>query len=299
MEYTLHSDIVYKHADGVDIALDVYELPGGPPRPALLYFHGGALMTGTKDMPGTLLGLFSEWGYALVSANYRLAPEAKWPAYREDILDAHRWVRDNAARYTIEPDRVAAAGGSAGGYLALLLGAVARPRPRAVVSFWGYGDVAGDWYAKPDPFYLNLPLEDDCEVRRAVSDTVLTESPDPLRGAFYRYCRQHGLWPREVIGFQPAERLEVFDQACPERLITPDYPSTFLMHGTADTDVPFACAESMHAELEANGIENVFARIEGGPHGCLGKQADWAGADEPQVRAALEALRAFLAAHLG
>jgi len=298
VNYTLHRDIVYKHADNVDIALDVYEPPGEAPRPAMLYFHGGALMRGSKRMNDMHRDRFINWGYALVSANYRLAPEAKWPAFRDDMLDAHRWVLNNAAEYNIDPQRIGVFGDSAGGYLSLLLGALARPRPRVVVPFSGYGDVAGPWYSEPDAFYLSRKSEDPDKVRKSISATVLTECADALKGAFYRYCRQHGLWPKEVIGFHPSERPDIFEQACPERLVTPDYPPTFLMHGTNDTDVPFARAESMYDALQRNGVESALAAIEGGPHGCIHKQVNWPGPDEPQVSAALNDLREFLESHL-
>ena len=298
MDFRSHLDIVFKHAGGVDIALDVYELPGEPPRPAMLYFHGGALMRGSKRMSPTQRDMFLGWGYALVSANYRLAPEAKWPAFRDDILDAHKWVLANAATYNIDPNRVGVFGGSAGGYLALLLGALARPRPRVVVPFSGYGDVAGPWYAEPDLFYLSLEREEWDEVRKCIGPVVLTECDDPLKGAFYRYCRQNGLWPKHVIGYHPSERPEIFDEACPERLVTPEYPPTFLIHGTADTDVPFSCAQSMYDALQRHGVESVLARIEGGPHGVLGKSPKWPGIDEPQVKAAIRDLGEFLAKHM-
>ncbi|MFQ5811454.1 MAG: alpha/beta hydrolase fold domain-containing protein, partial [Armatimonadota bacterium] len=267
MDYSLHSDIVFKHADGVDIELDVYELPGETPTPAMLHLHGGALILGSKRMGPGLRDLFLGWGYALVSANYRLAPEARWPAFKDDVLDAHKWMLASAATYNIDPARVGVFGGSAGGYLSLLLGAHARPRPRVVVPFPGYGDVAGPWYSKPDPFYLTLEHEEWDEVRKCIGPTVLTECSDPLKGRFYRYCRQHGLWPKHVIGFHPSERPDIFDQACPERLVTPEYPPTFLIHGTADTDVPYACAESMYEALQGHGVESTLATMEGGPHG--------------------------------
>jgi len=299
MEHTIHADIVFKQVKGVDIALDVHAWPGPELHPALLYFHGGALISGAKPAPGVLLERCREWGYALVSANYRLAPEARWPAFRDDVVDAWRWVREQGARYGIDPERVGVCGGSAGGYLALLVGAVAEPRPRAVISFWGYGDLAAPWANEPDAFYLGQPLEEEARVREAVRGEVLTEGTDPLRGAFYRFCRQNGLWPREVVGCDPRECPEVFDAACPERQVTPEYPPTFLMHGTADTDVPVTCADTMHAALRAAGVSTHYARMEGGPHGLWGVTPDWAGTDERQVRAAFEDLRAFLAEHLG
>jgi len=121
---------------------------------------------------------------------------------------------------------------------------------------------------------------------------------DPRKSDFYRYCRQHGLWPKHVIGFHPSERPDIFDRACPERLVTPQYPPTFLIHGTADTDVPYACAQSMYEALQGHGVESVLATMEGGPHGVLAESPKWQGLEEPQVQRALNDLRDFLAKHM-
>jgi len=298
VEFRQHNDIVFKHADNVDIELDVYELSGDTPRPAMIHFHGGALMRGSKRLSPFLRDAFLGWGYSIVSANYRLAPEAKWPAFKEDILDAHKWVLENASTYNIDPDRIGVFGGSAGGYLSLLLGAHARPRPLAIVAFSGYGDVAGPWYSKPDPFYLRQPRQEWDEVSKSISPTVLTECSDQLKGRFYLWCRQQGLWPKHVIGYQPPERPDIFDQACPERMVTPEYPPSFLIHGTSDTDVPYACAASMFEALQGHAVESILATMEGGPHGVLGRRPDWQGTDEPQVKAAMSDLHDFLAKHM-
>ena len=51
----------------------------------------------------------------------------------------------------IDPNRIVVTGGSAGGYLTLVTGYRVNPRPRALVAFWGYGDLVGDWYSRPSP----------------------------------------------------------------------------------------------------------------------------------------------------
>jgi acetyl esterase/lipase len=63
-----------------------------------------------------------ERGYAVVAVNYRLSGEARFPALVQDAKAAVRWVRANAGRYQLDADRIAAWGGSAGGYLAAMLG---------------------------------------------------------------------------------------------------------------------------------------------------------------------------------
>jgi alpha/beta hydrolase fold len=91
--------------------------------------------------------------FSVVSIDYRLAPETKLQGILEDVRDAFHWIRANAERLGVSPDRSVVCGGSAGGYLTLMTGFVLRPRPKALVSYWGYGDIVGAWYSRPDPFY--------------------------------------------------------------------------------------------------------------------------------------------------
>ena len=105
-------------------------------------------------MDKALLGKLLKAGYAVVSIDYRLAPETKLPAILEDLQDACKWVREKGPElFHIDPKRIAVMGGSAGGYLTLAAGFRVDPRPTVLVSFWGYGDIAGPWYSRPDPFY--------------------------------------------------------------------------------------------------------------------------------------------------
>jgi acetyl esterase/lipase len=104
--------------------LDIY-LPdeGSGPFPVIVSIHGGAFMgcdkADTQVLP-VLEGL--KRGYAVVAVNYRLSWEAKFPAQVHDVKAAVRWIRANAQRYHLDPDKIAAWGSSAGGYLASMLG---------------------------------------------------------------------------------------------------------------------------------------------------------------------------------
>ena len=92
-----------------------------------------------------LVQKYLDAGYAIISIDYRLAPQAKLNQILEDLDEAYRWVRtDGPKLFHIDPNRIAVVGHSAGGYLALMAAFRLAPRPAAVVSFYGYGDIAGD-----------------------------------------------------------------------------------------------------------------------------------------------------------
>ncbi len=107
--------------------LDIY-LPdeGDGPFPIIVSIHGGAFMGCDKaDMQVMPMLAGHQRGYAVVAINYRLSGEAKFPALVQDAKAAVRWIRANAAQFGLDPDRIAAWGGSAGGYQASMLGVTA------------------------------------------------------------------------------------------------------------------------------------------------------------------------------
>jgi acetyl esterase/lipase len=285
---------VYKIINDCRIRLDVHRAPGDDVRPVVVWIHGGALIMGNRrGIDRALLGALKGAGYVVVSIDYRLAPETKLPAIVEDVRDACRWVREQGpGRFAIAPERLAVMGGSAGGYLTLLTGYRVEPRPRALVAFWGYGDIVGPWYSRPDEFYRRQPLVPEEEARAAVGEAVLSDDPGKNdRFRFYLYCRQQGLWPREVAGLDPDAEPRAFDPYCPSRNVTDAYPPTLLIHGTADTDVPYEQSELMDRELARRGVEHELITVPGGSHGL--------GGTDPVLLADIRRrVLAFLAGHL-
>jgi acetyl esterase len=113
-----------------DIALRFYRPAGterGQALPALVYFHGGGWLLGGLDSHDTTCRHFANAARcAVVSVDYRMAPEHKFPAAVDDSAAATRWIIDHAASLGTDPARVAVGGDSAGGNLAAVLALMAR-----------------------------------------------------------------------------------------------------------------------------------------------------------------------------
>ena len=271
----LKKTYVYKTVGEVKIHADVHRHDDAKRRPVLVWFHGGALINGHRaGVRRELRELCEAKGYVLVSFDYRLAPEVKLPAIAEDIKDAIKWLRAKGPElFNADPSRLVISGSSAGGYITMLTGVIVKPRPTALVSYCGYGDVDGPWYSQPSKHYLTRPLVTKEQAMAGVYKGVLTNPPKDrkgrvARGRFYLYCRQNGLWPKEVTGFDPATQRDKLTPYCPVRSMTADYPPIAMVHGTKDTDVPYEQSAAMAKALKARGVRHELLTIPNGGHGC-------------------------------
>lgn len=122
---------------------------GDGPFPVVIWIHGGGFTGGSKDDPQTALNpraktALSNADFAMVSINYRLSSEAKWPAQLEDIKSVVLFLRANASKYFLNPDKIGVWGASAGGYLATMMGVALandeKTRIQACVDWFGPTD---------------------------------------------------------------------------------------------------------------------------------------------------------------
>lgn len=244
----------YKTAGDLPIRADVCRPAGDEVRPCVMLIHGGALITGNRQglAPDERQRML-EAGLVVVPIDYRLAPETKLPKIIEDLQDAWKWVLGQGPELLkIDPRRVAAIGMSAGRYLTQMAGFCLAPRPRALVSLYGYGDIAGPWYSRPDPYYCKQKLVSKKGAYAGVGTAEVTEpprSPAKPRFGFYLYCCQQGMWPKEVTGRDPDTGPQAFDAWCPRRRATRDYPPSMLLHGDQDADVPYQQSAMMNQAL--------------------------------------------------
>jgi acetyl esterase/lipase len=287
--------LTYKTVGGCQIKADIFGATPGENGPTAVWIHGGALIMGDRrGIDRRLLPELIKAGYVVVSIDYRLAPETKLPEILDDVCDAFTWIRAQGPRtFGARSDRIVVLGGSAGGYLTLMSGFLIDPRPAALVSFWGYGDIAGAWYSQPDAFYRRQPPVSEAEARAAVGRDAMAEPPaNNRRSRFYLFCRQNGLWPKEVAGHDPLTEPKAFNRFCPVRQISETYPPTLLIHGTEDTDVPHEQSVLMDRELSRHGVSHELISVTGAGHGLSGARK----ADLDHV---YRRVMAFLQQHVG
>jgi acetyl esterase/lipase len=195
-----------------DVRVLVY-VPKGAPRPlgALLWIHGGGYVLGSADGDDVLVKtIVDRVGCAAVSVDYRLAPEAPFPAPVEDCYTALRWLHAHAAELGVNSDRIAIGGSSAGGGLAAALGLLARDRAEVPVAFQ----------------LLLVPMLDD--------RTVTHPDPHPLTGEFVWTAESNRFGWSALLGHAPGID-GVSAYAVPARAASlAGLPPTFIGTGALD-----------------------------------------------------------------
>ena len=138
---TVTENIAYRTDVGPSTVLDMATPQFGPQknRPAILIIHGGGWNAGSKNdiVYRALMVDYAMKGYVVANMNYRLTREAPFPACIEDVRCAIRWMKANADKLGIDPDRIGTYGHSAGGHLSLMAGVAADSK--------AFNDAADPW----------------------------------------------------------------------------------------------------------------------------------------------------------
>ena len=212
-----------------------------PPRPLLVWIHGGGWRQGSKDRCPLVLNrliadeIFSR-GYAVASIGYRLTDAARFPAQVDDCRDAVRFLQDRAGEYGLDPDRVGLWGPSAGGHLVAMTGLADGDDDlgiAAVCDFYGPTDLVR--FAEDSP--------------RVAADG----SPE-----------------HRLLGGPVKERVALARRASPVTHVDADDPPFLIVHGTNDPLVPLTQSERLHEALRAAGVDSHLVVVDGGGHGGPG-----------------------------
>jgi acetyl esterase/lipase len=234
-------DVVYGKGGDEELKLDLYAPKNlTAPAPAVILIHGGGWSGGSKkDFRDGAKG-FAQQGYVAVTVEYRLAPKHKWPAQIEDVKCAVRWLRANAKKYQIDPDRIVAEGASAGGHLALMLGFT-----DAKDGFEGKGGNADQ--SSNVQLVINLFGPTDL-TQPGWSDLVEKLFVDLLDGS------------RDKIP-------EAYKKASPVTYLRKGAPPVLTFHGTKDPLVPYDQAKLLDKALRDAGVVSQLETIDGKGHG--------------------------------
>lgn len=247
----LDSDIVFAERPERKLLLDAYYLeePPAKPRPAIVFVHGGGWRGGTKKhFSRQAAYLASRRGLFAVCCEYRLSGEAVFPACLHDIKCAVRWVRSKADERSIDPERVAIAGGSAGGHLAAMVATTA-----AVKEYEGDGH-------NDQPSHVNC-----CIPHNPALDLVdLAERRGPAESPV-----------TDLIGASVADAPERFRDASPFHRAGGETPPMLLLHGEDDQTIPCRQSIAMHEHLLGLGTHSEVEIYPGKGHGWFNGPPDF------------------------
>lgn len=239
-----HKDIVYATVGDKDLKLDLY-MPSGISNPLLVvWVHGGAWRSGSKE---SVPDLFVENGMATASLDFRLSGEAKFPASLHDIKAAIRFLRAKGSLYGYRTERIAIAGSSSGGHLAALAG-VTNHHPELEGTVGNYLKESSAVDAIIDYFGAsNLT-------------SILSQSTP------------HGLNVRKpaldlLLGGQPDKVPDLARLASPVFHVDKNDPPLLILHGDQDPQMPINQSHELEGQYRKSGLDVHFEVIHGAAHG--------------------------------
>jgi acetyl esterase/lipase len=216
-------------------------------RPAVLCIHGGGFRAGKRERWDALCKQLADRGYVAATVTYRLAPKYQFPAAVHDVKAAVRWLRANADKYQIDPDRIGVVGDSAGGHLAQFLGVTSN-----VPQFEGEGGNA--------------------QQSSRVTCVVNYYGPSDFTKSYGKSVDAAEVLPLWLGGDVTQERRKHI-LASPLYWVTPAAAPTLLLHGTEDKYVNHEQAVWIHDRLQAAEVPVELVTLQGAGHGFKGEDA--------------------------
>ncbi len=248
-------DIAYANVSNAQ-KLDIY-LPDtiSTSLPVIVSIHGGAFMFGDKG-DGQVVPMLDgvKRGYAVVSINYRLSGESKFPKQINDVKAAIRWIRANSAKYHLDPNRIAVWGGSAGGNLSALAGTSGGVKELEDLTL-GNPEYSSNVQAVVDWFGpINFLQMDEQFTASGKGSANHSDANSP---------------ESKVLGKALPGIPAIVAKANPETYISKDTPPFFIQHGTDDDNVPTQQSINFYNKLIAVlGKEKVSIELlQGAKHG--------------------------------
>jgi acetyl esterase/lipase len=225
--------------------LTAHYAPGQSNRPWIVMVHGGYWSYGSRSSQDRWAEGRRAQGYQVFTVDYRLSSVARWPAQRDDVMAAIRWVRAHATTFGIDPRRVVVIGQSAGAHIASVVGLTltGTQKVAGVADLQGPVDPAGAWR-----------LSHGAGAAEGV-DTRLGDYATLLMGCPPRQD-QADCWSRWLTSWAA-------------RYADPADPHVLIAHSTDDPIVPVQFARSFNARLSANGTPHTYLEVPGSAHDVL------------------------------
>lgn len=232
----------YSNAEGKAGLCDIYVPTTNPPKqghPAVVVVHGGGWVSGDKWTLEGYSRVLASNGFVVVTINYRLAPQHKFPSQVDDVRDALVWTAKNAERLSIDLSRLGMFGYSAGGHLSTLVSLVAD-EPMDV-------QLSTSKWNKQDPRWKSLPKV--CAVCAGGPPCEFRSLPIDNTTLSY------------FLGGSRREKPDVYEAASPTAHVSAGDPVTQIIHGESDLLVPIASSRSLEKALSGVGVEVRFTVI--------------------------------------
>jgi acetyl esterase/lipase len=241
------SNVVFGTYSGLALLLDVYKpassngygivvIPGSGWHTGLAY--NANLLKQSKEFSLYIQKLTAA-GYTTFVVTHRAAPRFHFPDAVEDVQRAVRYIRQNAARYGINQERIGALGASSGGHLVSMLGTLD-----------GKGNPESD-----DPVEQQSSKVQCVVALYPVTDPAKVDTPSGLQAV------------TSFMGAPPPIDPKRYRDAAPLTHVTADDPPFLLIHGDGDKTVPYKQSEAMEAALKEAGVTVKLVRVPGGGHG--------------------------------
>jgi len=240
--FTIVSDVQYCTGGGQPLLMDVF-LPkhrNRTPTPAVLWIHGGGWERGDKNGSSGAEMLAKE-GFVTASLFYRLSGDWPFPADIEDCKCAIRYLRANAAKYGIDPDRIGVAGASAGGQLAELV--ATAPSSAGLEGTGGWQNVSS----------------------KVVAAAAYYGASDFTVGAM-QFQHHTGKVVSKLFRGTEKEKPELYRQASPIVYVSKESPPLLLAHGEEDELVPFDQSVKMVGAYRKLGVPVEFIPVKNAGH---------------------------------
>jgi acetyl esterase/lipase len=256
-------DVAYARSDattGQGHLLDLYLPPNATaPSPVVIFSHGSAWFAdnGRQDAQA-LAAVLHPAGYAVAGVSIRSSRQAKFPAQLHDIKAAIRWLRSNAAKYRLDPDRIAILGESSGGWTAAMAAVTGDVRElegtEGTTGVSSAVQAAVAFYPPTDFLQMDAWALRPCDPAAAVG-----------RGAF---CHDAASSPEsQLVGCAIQTCKDAVQRANPIRYVSPADPPIMIIHGGADPLVPHAQGELLYQALNKACRDAVFISMPVAGHG--------------------------------